>query len=62
MYTRDNSINVNSDANEEIQIIVASGPFMQTGSVQTPIISQLVEVVMAKNAQVLIMVQNEKLI
>jgi hypothetical protein len=55
-YVRDNTINIKPDANEDLHVIVASGPYMHSGSTQTPILTQLVEQVKAKNAQVLILV------
>jgi hypothetical protein len=55
-YVRDNSISVKPDANGDLHVIVASGPYMQTGSTQTPALASLLEVVKSKNAQVLILV------
>jgi hypothetical protein len=47
---------VKPDTNDDVHVIVASGPYMPTGSTQTPMLTQLIEVVKAKNAQVLVLV------
>lgn len=54
-HSRGNSINVKPDENQDINIVVASGPYMATGSTQTPVLNQLIEVVKSKNTQVLIL-------
>ncbi len=56
VYSRDNLINIRPDTNGDLNIIVTSGPYMPTGSTQTPVLGQLVEVVKAKNPQVLVLV------
>lgn len=49
-------LRVATGAGKDLEIVIAAGPYMPTGSTQTAVLSQLVQHVKSKNAQVLILV------
>ena len=58
LNTRDPaSISVPLEPNEQLNVAVVSGPFMQSGSVATTPLSRLIDQVKAKNVHVLFIVR-----
>lgn len=57
---RNGGINVKLEPNEELNVMVASGPYMATGSTQLDPLNSLVNAAKSKNVHVLILVSDRR--